>query len=140
MNLPDKNRIRLEMTGMDAMVAMSGGNPGAVGAIVAVVKAADQVDPDCILGWIGPLGWLDSQGIYGSDLYVLWSYQCRRDVVKFIGMIRAAQLGIASWEKIKEASQDQMRSVQLPIDEWVAAVKERLPKFGATPLVEAPVQ
>lgn len=90
------SRIKLEDTFMDIMVKMSEGNPGAVTVLMELYGKAPEIDPQSLLGGLGPVMWLDTFGIYGSRIWMLYKDVCGQDVEKTNWMIRAVQLGILS--------------------------------------------
>lgn len=125
-------KIQLTDTTMDALVKMADGNPGAATAMIAIMKDAEKIDPDSALGGLGNILQLDDIGIYGTDIYVLWSDICERDSVKFIGVLRAVQLGFFDRRILKDAAsrQDYSGRGMVPVDELLIKVREVLPEFG----------
>lgn len=126
-------RIKLQDTLSEVIFKMSDGNPGALTAIMALFESNVRVDPD---DWMGPLGSimsLDGYGIYGTDIYILWSDICDKNIVHMIAVLRAAQLGYVSSEVIKDAvsRQDYSGRELLDIDDLYKKVKERLPDFDS---------
>jgi hypothetical protein len=115
---------------------LSGGNPGALAALMAMFQESPTIDPDCAFGGLGPLMSLDSCGIYGTDIYVLFSDICGRDVTKTLAVLRATQLGEFSADTLADACsrQDYSGREMVPVDELYAKVKERLPNFNASVL------
>jgi hypothetical protein len=114
-----KNKLQLTDTAMDVMVKMSDGNPRALMAIGEIMKNAEKIDPQAFMGGIGALMSLDGHGIYGTDMYVLYSDKCGRDVRRMLMLMRATQLGLFSHLKLKEMAADQSRQVNLTEDEFV---------------------
>jgi len=112
------SRISLTDTTMDVIVKMSEGNPGALSAIMAIMKEHDSIDPQAAMGGLGAIMILDSWEIYGSDIYVLFSDKCNRDVRQMLMIMRATQLGYFSHIKLKEMAADQMREIDLTDAEW----------------------
>lgn len=86
-------RIKLHMSVQDIVFALSEGNPGAIHACIDIITNAGKVDPLDFMGGLGTLLSLDTQGIYGSRLYVLYNDVCGRDVGKLCALMRANQLG-----------------------------------------------
>ncbi len=116
----------------NSVINMAEGNPGALVAILNIIKEYELIDPEAALGGAGFLLSLDDMEIYGSDIYVLFSDKCGGDIRRMIMLLRASQLGFLSRDKIKEMSKDQMRSINLSEDEYLALddkVCERLDKF-----------
>jgi len=112
------SRIELNDTMLDAVVKMADGNPGAIMALTELIKHNEEIDPQAAFGALSPVMMLDTYEIYGSSIYVLFSDKCDRDVRKFIMLIRATQLGIFPFTKLKEMAADQLREMNLTDDEW----------------------
>jgi hypothetical protein len=91
-----KNRIKLNDRFLDVMVKMAEGNPGAATALMEITANAEAIDPESALKWLGPLVTLDSYGLYGSEIYIIWNDICQRNTRNFIMLLRAVQLGIIS--------------------------------------------
>lgn len=127
------SRIQLTMSGVDAMTAMVEGNPGAITALIEIGKAAPAVDPQSALGAWGPMMMLDSWGIYGSDIWLLYNDIANRDAATTIMLIRACQLGIMPHTELLQAIAGCRRGGGgIPpgrIDQLREAVKQQLPQF-----------
>lgn len=127
------SRIELTDTGMDVIMKMTEGNPGAIMAMTEIVREHDKIDPQAISGGIGALMSLDGYEIYGTDIYILFSDKCNRDVRRMLMLMRATQLGIFSHLKLKEMAADQSRQVNLTEDEFAELdqkVCEKLTDFA----------
>ncbi|QSW90730.1 hypothetical protein J0383_07940 [Flavobacterium endoglycinae] len=126
------NKIQLGDSTMKAVVKMADGNYGAVTPLLELLES-DHIDPDNALGGIGVLLFLDSLGIYGTDLYVLYSDICGQDIVKMIAVLRATQMGIFETWTLKDACSRQDFSGRdlVPVNELYEKVKERLPRFNS---------
>jgi len=112
----------LELTDskMDMIVKMSQGNPGAMAAIMDLMKETPTIDPDSAFSEIGPILMFDEYGIYGSHIYILWNDKCDRDCRKVNLLVRAVQLGFLPESRIKELAADQTYSVNVTPEEWEA--------------------
>ena len=110
------SRITLMDSGIDAVMKMADGNPGAISAIMSIMENHDSIDPQAAMGGIGALLLLDTWEIYGSDIYVLWSDKCDRDTRKMLMIMRSCQLGNFSHQKLKEMAADQARQINLTDD------------------------
>lgn len=73
----------------DVMVNLSQGNPGALTAMVGIVKNHQDLGPLAMFGGRGPLMALDMMGIYGSEIYILWNDICKRNLRRFCALIAA---------------------------------------------------
>ena len=126
------SRIELSDTGMDMIVKMSEGNPGAIMAMMGLLNDTSRIDPDAMLGGIGSVMALDTHEIYGTDIYILWSDKCGKDTRKMLMIMRAVQLGFMPEARLQEISADQTRQIDLSDEEWDemdAKVCERLDEF-----------
>ena len=99
-------------------VKMSEGNPGAVSVIMGLIKEGGVIDPQCAMGGLGLVLLLDTWGIYGPDIYVLFNDKCGRDYRKMVLLLRATQLGILPHHMLKELAADQMREKNLEDQDW----------------------
>ena len=128
-----KERIGLTDSLQSAVIKMSDGNPGAMGAMVAMIQASPEVDPMSALGSFGPLLSLDMFGIYGSDVYVMHNDLCDRDPVRSLACLRATQLGLLAETDLKTAiaeARERYKSATLDTVAMVATVQAKLPKFA----------
>lgn len=134
------SKIELNDSIMDVIVKMSEGNPGVVACIADILKNAKEIDPQDVLSPMGPILILDTFGIYGSPIYIIWSDKCGRDTRKMLMLLRAVQLGMFEESRLKAMAADQMRKVNLTpeeFDELDTKVCGRLEKFQR-PKVEEP--
>lgn len=124
------SKIQLSDTTMDVVAKMSEGNPGAMRALMEMIMP-NNIDPDNVMGGLGAIMLLDTWGIYGTDIYVLHSDICGRQLNKTLAVIRASQLGLFSSDILKDACsrQDYSGRKMVPVDELYEKVKERLPNF-----------
>lgn len=124
-------RITGSDNGLTATMKMSDGNPGAVMALMEMIQS--KVDVDSFAGGFGAVLLLDSYGIYGTDIYVLFSDICNKDVANMIAVLRACQLGMFDVKILKDACsrQDYSGRDMIPVEELYAKVKERLPNFNS---------
>lgn len=92
-----------------------------------IIKHGPRIDPDNPEGF-GPILALDSIGIYGPDIWLLWKDVCGENPVKVVGILRAWQLGMVSSEQLKSACSGKPYD-PLPVEELIAMVRHRLPNF-----------
>jgi hypothetical protein len=109
-------RITLEDNIMSMLTKMAEGNPGAVGAMMSIIEDKGKIDPDDFMGSIGAILSLDSIGIYGTDIYVLWSDICDKKTNKMLAVLRSHQLGYLTESILKDACSRQDRSGKAMID------------------------
>lgn len=133
-----KDRLTLGMSGMDAMILMSDGNPGAIIALSEIMQANPRVDPDSSLGgWSGML-FLDTLDIYGSDIWLLFKDICGQDPVKVLALLRAVQMGLMDRNELKNGIESARRGPSTltaeRVEEALAMVKKKLPRFASEAL------
>lgn len=126
-----ETRINGSDSTMTAVTKMTNGNFGAIDALMNIIKDAPKIDPDNALGGIGIMLTLDTYGIYGTDIYVLYSDICGKNVTKMIACIRACQMGLFDSNILKDACsrQDYSGRKLIPVDELILKVKEKLSNF-----------
>jgi hypothetical protein len=112
------SRIELTDSPFDMIVKMCEGNPGAMSALMDMIKEGEKIDPQGVMGGIGSILLLDTWEIYGTDIYILWSDKCQRDCRKFLMILRACQMGNFPLTKLKEMAADQAGAVDLTDAEW----------------------
>jgi hypothetical protein len=126
-----EERLKLGMSVLDAFYAMTEGNPGALMVCVNIEKHASAIDPDNAFGWLGVIMHLDTSGIYGPRIWMLYKNVCDEHLGKMIALLRANQLGLLSTEDLNHAIDDYGDSIDA--EALVAAVQERLPNFCLEP-------
>lgn len=110
---------------------MAEGNPGALNVCMSIFTEGALIDPDDIMGGFGTLLTLDSFGIYGSKIWMIYQDICAGHLTTFIGLIRAVQLGIMPRAELLSALDADYASMEPSrVGEIMLLVKERLPKFG----------
>lgn len=123
-------RIQLSDTISSVIVKLAEGNSGAATACVELFKVSPLVDPDAMLGGVAPLLALDSPGIYGSRIWMLFSDVCGRDAALMIAVLRAHQLGFVTGAEIDNAVDGAgSGAISFDIQSVIAHVVERLPNF-----------
>jgi len=118
---------------LDVIVKMVEGNPGATNVLAQVIEATPMIDPDNAFGGLGVMMSLDTYGIYGSDIYVLFNDKCDSDIRKFLMILRATQMGFCNHVKLAEIAHDQMRSINFTEEEFEsfdAQLCKALPSFA----------
>ena len=126
-----KERIQLTDSMMDIVMKMSEGNPGAVTVIAQLIKENARVDPDSALGELGTILHLDSAGIYASDIWMVYKDICGQNIVSFIGLFRAIQMGYMPTSELKTALKQPYASLaDGRLHEVLGQVRERLPAFA----------
>lgn len=127
-----EQRIKLTDSMPEVLMSMSEGNPGALNVLMEIIKKSQIIDPDNKADGIAVILFLDSLGIYGTDIYILHNDICENDIVMTLAVLRATQFGMFSESVLKDACGRQDRSGRdlVPVQELYLKVKERLPKFN----------
>jgi hypothetical protein len=112
---------------MDAIMKLTEGNPGALTAIVQMVKRHASIDPDAALGWIGTALSLDDANIRGSRIWLLYKDVCGQDMTNMLAVLRANQLGYLTRDELLRAINGDKK---LDVADLLRQVMERLPDFA----------
>lgn len=125
------SRITLSDTGLSAIKKMCEGNPGAMKALMEILKFGAQIDPYSCMGGLGGIIALDTLEIYGTYIYVLWDEICDRNSSKMIALLRAHQFGYISDQLLRDACHREDGSGRdvIPVEELYSKVVKRLPDF-----------
>jgi len=124
-------RIDLQDTIIDVITKLSEGNPGALRVCMDILMQDATIDPDNALSGIGPLLSLDTHGIYGSRIWMLYKDVCGEDMVNTLGVLRGRQLGYISDAELNHAIDNRGNGVD--VDAILDQVRECLPNFGVMP-------
>lgn len=122
------NRIKMHMSLHDIIFEMSEGNPGAINVLMAIYTNNAAIDPDDWAGGLGPILGLDTSGIYGSNIYILFKYVAKSNLVDMLGLLRSVQLGFAAENELKKMIADEA-APEGRIAELLKQVRNRLPAF-----------
>lgn len=108
---------------------MSQGNPGAIICLCDIINIGNTIDPITY----HPLSYilqLDSIGIYGSQIYILYNDICNKQLTIMFSILRAIQIGYIPVYKVKNAIKNDN---QLNINDIMLYVKNYLgPTFAST--------
>lgn len=126
----EAERIKLNDSTQDVLLKMSEGNPGALNALMGILTQGGHIDPDSI-GGLGSILFMDTLGIYGTDIYILHNDICDRNLINMLAVLRATQMGMFDGNTLKDACHRQDRSgvSMIPVDDLYLKVKEKLPNF-----------
>jgi len=120
-----KERIELSDSMMNIMMKLSDGNPGGLNVCMQLLQS--KHDPDSIFGGLGNLLALDTHGIYGSNVWILFKDCCSSSILNVVTVLRAIQLGIVPektvWEHI-----DNFKPINV-MDLYLQVTKQ-LPRFN----------
>lgn len=128
---PNK-RIHFEMSMVEAVSALSEGNPGAVMVLMEMLSKGAQIDPDAALGGVSALFFLDSLGIYGPRIWVLYKDVCNQKISRTIALLRAHQLGHLGEQPLMQTIDNAIlgrKGALFSMEDVFAKVKEDLPEF-----------
>jgi len=125
-----KTRIKLAMSIEDILEIMSDGNPGALQVCKELMTRSDQVDPETFSGGTSNLLMLDTLGIYGERIYLLWSKVCEKNIGKVIAVLRAYQFGHLAGVSPEALNLAVDTHPSIDLDAVVKAVKSRIPSFN----------
>lgn len=117
-----------------AFTKLGNGNLGAFTAMMEMVRVAATIDPQSALAEWTPLLSLDTHGIYGDRIWMLYSDVCHRNAVMTLALLRSVQLGLTPSEVMQHAIDHRGEGVDL--DAVLAGVRERLPRFAAEAVPE----
>lgn len=93
----------LNMTGPEIATILSEGNIGALTVIIELFKQGADIDPDSLLGSLGPILALDTHEIYGPHIWMLYKDVCGQDIRVMVAILRAVQLGFLSESDLHKA-------------------------------------
>jgi hypothetical protein len=120
-------RIGMEDTIMSAVMKLAEGNPGAMRVCMELYKEAGNIDTDDFLGGFGSLLMLDSENIYGPQIWMLYKDICKESIWKTVAMLRACQLGFVSSSTLHHAIENYGDGIN--VDDLVKQVTGRLSGF-----------
>ena len=123
-----KERIGMEDTLMSATLKLSEGNPGAATVLVKSLQEGPKIDPDDFAGPFGVMLGLDTMGIYGPRIWMLFKDVCGQDMTKMVACLRGVQLGLMNEAKLDHAIDH--RGEGLDVDTIMIDVCKTLPRFN----------
>lgn len=129
------SRLRLEDDLLTMMTKMSEGNPGGLTVLMQLLKESPRIDPDAAMGPFAHILDLDSYGIYGSHIWILFKDICGQDITNTITVLRSVQMGLLSLSKVKGAINNveehyNEKPIDFDIQELLVKLKEQLPNFA----------
>jgi hypothetical protein len=119
----------LEDSLFDVLFNMSGGNPGSLSVMSDMMKETQFIDPENILGGLGPILFMDTLGIYESRIWMLYKDVCKENLSHTLAMLRAVQLGLLAESTLDHAIDNCGFGVD--VDEMVLKVIDKIPSFNA---------
>ena len=128
------SRIKLTDTAMSAAIKMSDGNPGALTVVARLLKEGEAIDPQSAFGGLAPILDLDTLGIYGPRIWMLYRDVCEGDLRVTCALLRANQLGFLRDSDLNRAIDNYGKGIDIPA--LVAQVENRLPDFQRASVAE----
>ena len=89
-----RERIKANMTLEQMLTVMAEGNPGALTFLIGMLTESPAAFLDILF--------LDSMGIRGTKLYMLWNDCCQKDMGKFEETLIAFRMGKFTRQEIHE--------------------------------------
>lgn len=121
------SRITMRETGMEAIMKLVEGNPGAITVCIRLIKEVGDIDPDSLFGGLGPILALDTEKIYGCRIWMLYKDVCKENLIKMIAVLRSVQLGFITPNILHHAIDNYGEGID--IDNILIKVQDRLPQF-----------
>lgn len=126
-------KIKEGMSTLNIIVSMCDGNPGAMSALMELMKPSiKDIDPTT-----NDVTWhyvllLDLYEIYGTDIYVLYNDICQREVPKMIAVLKATELDLLDKETLRDACSRQDRSGRemISVEDLYHKIQEEYPAFN----------
>ena len=107
---------------------MSEGNPGGLRVCIDILTHTPKFDPTNAIGGIGPILLLDTLGIYGSRIWMLYKDVCGERLPYCLATIRGFQLGIVSKADLNYAIDNYGDALDVAAAR--KGVEEQLPGFA----------
>ena len=120
-------RIQLDDTFQSSIMKMCDGNPGGLTVLISLFKESPAIDPDDAFAGLGPILSLDSLGIYGSRIWMLYKDVCDQNIVNVLTVLRANQLGFLAEADLNHAI-DNRGKLDLP--DLLKKVNSVIPDFA----------
>lgn len=121
-------RINLQDTTISAILKICEENPGAMSVCSNIIIEGEEIDPDNVLGGFGLILLMDTYGIYGSRIWMLYKDVCKESIVKTVAVLRACQLGILREACLHTAIDNYGKGID--VNDLYKQVKARLPSFA----------
>jgi len=112
---------------MQMIMKLSDGNPGALTVCMNAFQNSSTIDPIGALGGLAPMLAMDTVGIYGPRIWMLYKDVCGERLPYFLAMLRGWQLGLLSEAALNTAIDNYGKGID--VDGIAAKVCERIPEF-----------
>jgi hypothetical protein len=107
---------------------MAEGNPGAITVCLKMMREGRAIDPDSFAGGFTGVLAMDTYGIYGSRIWMLYKDVCGENLEATLAVLRACQLGLLRESVMHHAIDNYGEGVDVP--SLLAEVKGQLGLFG----------
>ena len=122
------NRITLNMSVIEAVCALVDGHPGAMDVCVRMVKEAPTICPSWGKMGFLPLIQLDSEGLYGPSIWVLYKDLCESKIDRTWALLCASQMGlVCNGQTLKWMTGDGGTRVTNDLREYLKVVIDAVP-------------
>jgi len=134
--MQNETRIAPTDSARTAITKLCEGNPGGLRVLCELFKASPVVDPKAMGGsGFAPLLILDTMGIYGSHIWLLYKDICGQNITRMLTILRAKQLGFIGEDEILTAigladGPGQGHQGFLDQENLLEKVREKLPEFA----------
>lgn len=125
-----QSRIELTDTTFDMLHKLTEGNPGAMRVAITLMGDAERVDPENAFGKYGPLISLDSNGIYGADIWMLFKDVCGESTLNVHTLMRAMQLGLIDHTTARQSIDAGKLVGDKSFEDLLTLVRNALPTFA----------
>jgi hypothetical protein len=118
-------RITLEDTGKEAIIKMADGLPGALRVCIDLFQEGDKIDP---VG--GPWMYLlilDMNGVYGSQIWMLYKDVCGQSLIHMMAILRSISEGIITSDDLILAIEG---GITVDVDSILEQVQNQVDLFG----------
>ncbi len=107
-------------------------NPGAIRCIGELLRITLKIKLALPFNGAFVLQLLDKNGIYGTDIYILYNDICNKDCFKVLALLSAVEIGYLDPIVLADACsrQDYSGKNLIDTDQVVRAVKTALPDFN----------
>lgn len=133
-----QERIQLNDSLKTIIIKLCDGNPGALSVLMKLLASTEKIDSDSALGPYSSFISLDSFGIYGSNIWILYKDVCQESILYTITILRAVQLGIMGKGKLlsilDSINDGQGYGEKIDVENMLLKVQEILPSFGKASL------
>jgi hypothetical protein len=125
-------RLDFTDTVLSMVKKLSEGNPGAIKVIAFLFEKGEAIDPDCAFGsGLLPVMSLDTYGIYGPRIWMLYKDVCGESITYTLAVLRAVQLGLMR-ESVMNHAIDH-RGEGIDVADVLTQVRKELPRFAFDP-------